>query len=150
MSEADVKIDYEVKNTIGPVHQSFDFTMHEVNPEAMKLFMGFDAGSDVEPTFAIVVKTVVPAPPPMKPIKGRYPWGVGKAYRRSRREYARQLRAHKKAGGTVTRTIYLPDVALTVDRISDSLTTVSFAAEQASKAMESFGKQIDRPNPEEN
>ena len=59
-------------------------------------------------TMSVMLDQKVNVPAPLKPIKGEYPWGVGKAYRRCRREYAKQMRQFKKGPKTIHRRIYVP------------------------------------------
>lgn len=58
----------------------------------------------------------VKVPAPLKPIKGVTPWGVGKGYRRCRREYAKQMRQWKRGPKTRTVQVYVP--VATVEMIS--------------------------------
>lgn len=57
---------------------------------------------------SVVLTQVVDLPAPVKPIKGVYPWGVGKKYRRCRRGYAQVMRRWKKGPKTITNRIYVP------------------------------------------
>ena len=57
---------------------------------------------------SVMMTKKVKVPTPLKPIKGITPWGVGKGYRRARREYAKQMRQWKKGPKTHTVKVYVP------------------------------------------
>ena len=54
-------------------------------------------------------------PAPLKPIKGVHPWGVGKKYRRCRRQYAQAMRKHKRDKTLYTVRTYVPNAQVSIE-----------------------------------
>lgn len=98
------------------------FIMDEVNWDTL-----FDIlGKPPEPsTHAVLIEQKVQQPAPLKPIKGVYPWGVGKKYRACRRRYAQAMRKHKKTAGWHTEKTYYPNVVIGFDGSKDGAFTLT-------------------------
>lgn len=104
------------KSTPDNIIHNMAFVINEVNWDAMPILMG----KPLEPsTHAVLTHQRVQQPAQLKPIKGVYPWGVGKKYRACRRRYAQAMRKHKKTAGWHTDKTYYPNVVIGFDGSKD-------------------------------
>lgn len=84
--------------------RSHTFTLRAIDEsESLFRLLGLDPSKPPLYDVLITAETKVPAPP--KPVKGQYPWGVGRQYRRARRTYAKQFRKWKRSKTVVTHTL---------------------------------------------
>lgn len=87
------------------------FVIDEFNPKVMDLLLGRMEDQD----YSLVLTQQCGKPAPLKPIKGVYPWGVGKKYRRCRRAYAQAMRKHKRDKTLYTVRTYIPKAKVTIE-----------------------------------